>query len=143
MDRQLKLRGYSMGTNYYIAFKPCICCGRSEEDYHIGKSSCGWCFSLHVEPYARINNLDDVIDLMDRGTITNENGRVLSKEEMLSIITERKGRSDDLSPEEFEEFCRENRCESGPNNLMRSKVDGSHCIGHGEGTWDLISGEFS
>lgn len=35
------------------------------------------------------------------------------------------------------------RAEIGPNNLLRSRVDGVNCIGHGEGTWDLIAGEFS
>ena len=31
----------------------------------------------------------------------------------------------------------------GPNNLYRHTIDGSFCIGHGEGTWDLFVGDFS
>ena len=30
----------------------------------------------------------------------------------------------------------------GPNGLLRHRI-GEHCIGHGDGTWDLIRGEFS
>lgn len=49
-----------MGTNYYLHTKPdCECCGRGFEPLHIGKSSGGWCFSLHVMPEDNINTLDD------------------------------------------------------------------------------------
>ncbi len=49
-----------MGTNYYLHEKPdCECCGRPFEALHIGKSSSGWCFSLHVMPEDMINTLDD------------------------------------------------------------------------------------
>ena len=37
-----------MGTNYYWKWNPCSCCGLSKEELHIGKSSGGWAFSLHV-----------------------------------------------------------------------------------------------
>lgn len=49
-----------MGTNYYLRLKSEICphCGRGDEGLlHIGKSSAGWCFSLHV--MNRIQSLDD------------------------------------------------------------------------------------
>jgi hypothetical protein len=36
-----------------------------------------------------------------------------------------------------------NHAELGPNGLLRSKVDDVHCIGHGEGTYDYIAGDFS
>ena len=36
-----------------------------------------------------------------------------------------------------------NYAEPGPNGLVRAKINGVHCIGHGEGTWDYITGEFS
>ena len=41
-----------MGTNYYFedSSEVCECCGRGAESLHIGKSSGGWCFSLHVMP---------------------------------------------------------------------------------------------
>jgi len=44
-----------MGTNYYLVKNerpPCPCCERTyvQERLHIGKSSGGWCFALHVIP---------------------------------------------------------------------------------------------
>ena len=35
-----------MGTNYYIRYNQCDCCGRYNE-FHIGKSSLGWEFTFH------------------------------------------------------------------------------------------------
>jgi len=49
-----------MGTNYYLyPASPCKACGRSYEAKHIGKSSAGWCFLLHVIPEEGINDLED------------------------------------------------------------------------------------
>jgi hypothetical protein len=36
-----------------------------------------------------------------------------------------------------------NYSERGPNFLLRHRVNGRHCIGHGPGTYDYIAGEFS
>lgn len=39
----------NMGTNYYLHSQdPCEHCGRSYPELHIGKSSAGWVFALHV-----------------------------------------------------------------------------------------------
>lgn len=113
--------GEIMGTNYYLHEKPdCECCGRSFEPLHIGKSSYGWCFSLHVMP--GIKTLDDWRNRwsMPGSYIRNEYGDLVSVADMELIITGRRG----------------------PNGLLRHQIDG-HCVGHGEGTWDYISGEFS
>ena len=50
-----------MGTNYYLyeGSEACPTCKRPFEPLHIGKSSAGWCFSLHVIPEEGINTLDD------------------------------------------------------------------------------------
>lgn len=133
-----------MGTNYYwYEWPPCPTCEREYEPRHIGKSSFGWCFSLHVYPE------DDITDLSrwtvlwtKRGThIRDEYGKSVTKGEMLAIVTEREGRHEaaDWTPAEYAS----NSAESGPNGLARHQVDGTHCIGHGAGTWDLIVGEFS
>lgn len=42
-----------------------------------------------------------------------------------------------------EDFHKCNQSERGPNGLLRHKIDGKHCISHGQGTWDCIVGEFS
>jgi hypothetical protein len=41
-----------MCTNYYLKHPDGLY-------LHIGKSSAGWCFSLHVMPEAGINSLDE------------------------------------------------------------------------------------
>ena len=113
-----------MGTNYYLYEKPaCECCGHRDEPLHIGKSSGGWCFSLHVIPENGIKSLVDWISLWSKEgvIIEDEYGKKVSNEEMLDVITNRVWRG---------QFP------------MRHDIDDYRCVGHGEGTWDLITGEF-
>lgn len=114
-----------MGTNYYLHQKPdCECCGRPVEPLHIGKSSGGLCFSLHVMPDDHINTLDDWRALWSApgAYVRNEYGERVPLDKLERIITERSWRG---------EF---------PH---RHPIDGRHCVGHGDGTWDYIVGEFS
>ncbi|OGD52557.1 hypothetical protein A3K80_09255 [Candidatus Bathyarchaeota archaeon RBG_13_38_9] len=133
-----------MGTNYYLRKDCCDKCGRSDE-IHIGHSSDGWCFSLHVT--GEIKNLDDWLALFKdkKNKIFDQSNREVLVNSMKSIILDRNGTM--MEPNSFyktiEEFYIENHAEPGPNNLARHKVDGHHCIGHGDGTYDLITGEFS
>jgi hypothetical protein len=129
-----------MGCNYYI----------KNTRYHIGKSSAGWCFSLHIDPSNGINNLDDVLKLIGRKKIVDEYGETISKKELIRSITAR-GWTERKFPykcsfdnREYskEEFLKMNGAEEGSNNLFRHKI-GDFCIGHGEGTWDYLVGEFS
>lgn len=134
-----------MGTNYYWNHggERCPTCGHSDaEQLHIGKSSSGWCFSLHVDPVAGIHDLDDWRSRLGQsGTwITDEYGAALTVDELILIIAER-GRPEPCPA--TAEFLRMNNAQLGPNGLVRHVIDGSHCIGHGAGTWDLITGEFS
>lgn len=132
-----------MGTNYYLHQVPdCECCGRPFETLHIGKSSGGWCFSLHVVPEDNINDLDDWRTLWNTpgAFIRNEYGEKVSVADIEKVITER---SWGKIPSDGAAWYRENHAEPGPNNLARSIVDGLHCIKHGAGTWDCITGEFS
>jgi hypothetical protein len=126
-----------MGTNYYWNNK-CPTCGHSEE-IHIGKSSCGWVFSLNVHPDKDINSLPDWESrfLIPTSTITDEYGDVISVQEMMETITERS--HPNPPPEEW--LSRE-KAIMGPNNLTRHPI-GEFCIGYGDGTWDLMVGEFS
>ena len=151
-----------MGTNFYFlqgGLEPCPTCGHQEEPerLHIGKSSRGWCFSLHVIPDKGLNSLEDWKDLFwgVSGRIENEYGEPLSAMQMLGLITERGidkewgerwwdysflGRQSPYTSEA--DFHQKNGSERGPNNLLRHRIS-QHCIGHGEGTWDLIPGKFS
>ena len=119
----LSLIGAKMGTNFYLESKPCECCGRADEPLHIGKSSAGWAFALHVYPEKGINNLYDWRKILKEtnGKIVNEYGDEKTYDEMIDDITNR----------------------SHPRGLQHSLVDGRHCIGNGEGTYDYIIGEFS
>lgn len=132
-----------MGTNYYLYPKlPCPHCSREYPELHIGKSSGGWCFSLHVIPEERINDLPDWEKRLSApdAIIKNEYGDVVTTKEMMKIIT---GRRWTRNAHSNNEWLEKNHAERGPNNLFRSRIDGRHCIGHGAGTWDLITGEFS
>jgi len=137
-----------MGTNYYLEPQPpCPHCGRAYEGLHIGKSSAGWCFSLHVIPEEGLNSLEDWEKrFISETVIRDEYGDEISREEMLKTITDRKWKPLVEKPSSFydswEQFYSENHAEPGPNNLFRNKIDGVHCVGHGSGTWDLIQGEF-
>jgi hypothetical protein len=72
--------------------------------------------------------------------IRDEYGSTLAPWEMLAVITVRHYPDDrNLT----DGFCAENHAIKGPFNLARARIDGRHCVGHGDGTWDLILGEFS
>lgn len=112
-----------MSTNYYFhGREDCACCNREFPPIHIGKSSCGWVFSLHVVPEDGINSLDDWRRLWATpgSYIRDECGDRVAVEKMEQIITQR----------------------SHPEGLMRHDI-GRYCLGHGEGTWDYIPGDFS
>lgn len=142
-----------MGTNYYLSSDQlCSHCGHdSGEELHIGKSSSGWCFSLHVIPEQGINTLDDWRKLWTAPgrVIRDEYKRILTPKEMESEILER-GRGDfpkaPFGYSTWEAFHLDNGSEPGPNGLVRHKLGGkysSQCIGHGPGPYDYITGEFS
>jgi hypothetical protein len=152
-----------MGTNYYLHKKPpCECCGREFESLHVGKSSGGWCFSLHVIPENGINTLEDWKKLWSApgAYILDEYGKRVSIEDLEAEITERNGgnmfewwddpqwwlgigeRSFSFSYRSEADFHERNYSERGPNGLLRHRI-GDRCIAHGEGTWDCLVGEFS
>ena len=137
-----------MGTNYYWHEKPsCSECKRPFEPLHIGKSSAGWCFGLHV--YLLDDGMESIPDLAawqklwarPGSEIRDEYSREVSAAEILDVITNR-AREKKWSPDDA--WYRDNYAVPGPGNLARHAIDGRHCcIGHGEGTWDLMVGEFS
>ena len=131
-----------MGTNYYWYEKPpCSNCKRPYEPLHIGKSSGGWCFSLHVIPERKINDLEDWEHLWRKNGsfIEDEYGQRVPADIMLDKIVNRSGECDNQwSKKDYQQ----NYAEPGPHGLARH-ILGYHCIKHGEGTWDCIIGEFS
>jgi hypothetical protein len=137
-----------MGTNYYHHEKePCPTCGHAEEGRHIGKSSAGWCFSLHVYPEDGINDLPDWQARWSVGRIVNEYRETISAEEMLRIVTKRecgKPKTGDVpwGYATWSHFYERNHAVPGPKNLLRHQL-GEFCLKHGDGTWDCIAREFS
>ena len=127
-----------MGTNYYLHLedKPkCESCGRETEPLHIGKSSYGWVFSLHVIPEKGINSLQDWEKLWNSkgAKIQDEYSDDISPEEMKQSITNRCmeeslehkkwGGNEFCSYDSEEQFHQSNNSMRGPNNLVRSKLD--------------------
>ena len=133
-----------MSTNYYLHIDECASCGHSRASLHIGKSSYGWCFSLAVyrnmvfldwTTKLWIRTLQDWKEAWQHGVIRDEYHEIISPAKMLEIIT---CRSYPTPPENMNKHSTH-----GPNNLMRNVIDNIHCIGHGEGPWDYIIGDFS
>lgn len=125
-----------MSTNYYL-HKPsstqCNHCGYDPESenniIHIGKSSYGWCFALHVDPALGINTLEDwQTKWIEAGVkIKDEYDKDICLYDMLDIITNR--RPGHWSPKDIVP--------------TRHEVDGVYCIGNGSGSFDLMIGKFS
>lgn len=141
-----------MGTNYYARINECEWCGRYKR-LKLGKSSAGWCFTLRVYPEKGISTLDDLIEFLDdnMAKIYDEYERKIPLKKFLKVVTERSWpinkKNYDFSNDNFykdlNHFLEINQAELGPNNLLRHKIDGQFCIGHGEGTWDYCIGDFS
>lgn len=113
-----------MGTNYYMMFGRCECCGRAESEMHIGKSSGGWNFALNTHPENGLKTLADWQAVWALHPIKDEYGQVITPEEMLRTVAERKPWRDD-------------------EPLLRHEIDGTHCLAHGDGTYDIMNGYFS
>lgn len=121
-----------MGTNYYVVNINCDLPGKA---LHIGKSNCGWVFLLRIYPDKNINNLKDWIPFFQKGEIYNSCGFIISFEDMLNIIQDRRIAVRPFKPPVGSLL--------GPNNLLRNQIDNRFCVGHGEGTWDYIIKDFS
>ena len=126
-----------MGTNYYLKKESpskCVTCKHDPDEkvLHIGKSSYGWCFSLHIIPEEGINSLDDWKAAWGASgaKILNEYDEEVLPEDMLKIITTRgpgKWSPEGMEPHRHSPFHSEN-----PGTVRE-----------GPGSYDLILGDFS
>ncbi len=142
-----------MGTNYYLTEKPNVIgalSGELTKERHIGKSSGGWCFSLHVYPDEGIHTVRDWYKLLRRNKnqIYDEYERDVTIDELMAVITDRSWgkREPGYVPSGYrslDHFYQSNHAMPGPNNLLRHIIEPGHCIGHGGGTFDYIIGDFS
>lgn len=143
-----------MGMNYYLHTKPpCECCKGAYGRLHIGKSSAGWCFALHVIPEEEINDLEDWRVLLSQpwARIEDEYGNPVNADMIECVIANRSwprtfdqdGRWAQLKGYVTEQhFHQKNHSQRGPNGLLRHAI-GNGCVKHGNGTWDCIGGDFS
>ena len=95
-----------MGTNYYLKTgkkitKTCDCGFEHEldEELHIGKSSYGWKFVLHIIPERGINELEDWEELFKTGKIFDEYDNEITVEQMMDCILNRSFPVYDRSPD--------------------------------------------
>jgi len=133
-----------MGTNYYLVTE-------DGNRLHIGKSSFGWCFALHVMPWMGLNSLNDWTLYVCNNpgcVVMDEYDRIMSFGELCHLIVTKNCNVSDhlnvLHPDRgaaAEFFYESNNAQRGPNKLVRHKI-GFGCVGH-EANWDLIEGEFS
>ncbi len=111
-----------MGTNYYLTniFEQIA----GEEPRHIGKSSYGWAFMLHVEDEGGFpGTLSEWQELWNKAgaMITDEYGNELTVQELENIILRRKA----------------------PGNKSLRRLVQDETYWHGTGTFDYCLGEFS
>jgi hypothetical protein len=156
-----------MGTNYYLVSKPPLASWHLSKKIHLGKSVPGWTFALHVVPECGINDLPEMITWLERRIKTNrskivdEHNKEFTLLQFLEVVTKRshperikKGWDNGWwaiqpAPLRFcrytseDKFHKINCSQRGPSGLLRRQVDGTVCIGHGAGTWDLCAGKFS
>ena len=131
-----------MGTNYYWHQKsaPCHACGHDEAKViHIGKSSFGWVFMLHVDPEEGLNTLEDWQHLWKESgsRILSEYGTLIPIDQMNDIILDRKNTT--TAPWNHNRM-QDNGAIPGPFGLMRSVMNHP---APDDATYDLDDGEFS
>jgi len=146
-----------MGTNYYLhkGKQPCTCCNLSSDrdPTHIGKSSYGWTFALHVLPELGITSLESWLKFIEKdgpNTIFNEYGEIVSIDEFKDIVLKRGNgnycmSNDDADKRRTHEYGKPVIYHPVQSTLRRHNVDGEFCVGHGpdDATYDLIRGHFS
>ena len=145
-----------MGTNYYAILEEtettCPHCERpgylQAVRWHIGKSSFGWCFALHVgsreEPHIP-KSLDEWREVWKKAVrIEDEYGRGVTTAEMERIILDRDAFGIKNPSRADYDWFRLNMAEPGPHLLARHSIKADrYCVGHGDGTYDLLVGTFS
>ena len=129
-----------MATNYYAVKGEWPSAGEFESIkltysgrpamIHVGKSTGGWSFALHVYPDMNIHTLNDWKALADRliadgWHFEDEYKAEISPEALWRVVERADYKESDLQ------------------HLRRSKPSPGYCLGQGEGYYDYITGNFS
>ena len=148
-----------MGTNYYAQLDVCESCGHPAHQLHIGKSSMGWCFSLHMHPECGLETWDNWVSFLKGKRIVDEYGSKISRRQFMEIVTKRRGnvgkgpppfkfpvlsRSENSRYQSWDEFAAETHGFIDHEfNLLRHVPCAGHVVGHGPGPYDYLVGDFS
>ena len=157
-----------MGTNYYLLNPPPKYQLEGARDLHIGKSSMGWAFSLHVDPVIGLDGWEEWEEVLERkkSKIVDEYERPVAFMELRDYILNRPAqpkltdkafqppRGDNASKlmmwsivwgsyKNADDFLRKNHAWQDHNGLLRHEVDGRHCIWNSVAyTFDAVTGVF-
>ena len=83
-----------MGTNFYLKPTPCITCGHSKNEKHIGKCSYGWQFHFRGYLDESIVSYDDWLNIMHDEhclhKIYDEYGKEMAVKDFMLMIENKK-----------------------------------------------------
>lgn len=74
-----------MGTNYYLNYDYCPCCGNARQRVHIGKTSKGWKFLFDAKS-TNCENIEQIKEKLRFGNIKNEYGDSIGYQEFFDIV---------------------------------------------------------
>lgn len=130
-----------MGTNYYVHKEPDLLDklqGAQPTILHLGKSSGGWCFAMHVQPELGLRDFVSWMRYLRKGKVTiyDEYDCVVSFDEMVHIISKRSfPRNQKIA--EIEPECYH------PGGCRRHGEDSYGRVKQGVGTYDYFNMDFS
>jgi len=75
-----------MGTNYYVRKNHCECCGRSDREMHIGKSSYGWAFTFQGYTWNHLTSWKQWKEFLKNKVIIDEYGEVMPYDEFVQML---------------------------------------------------------
>lgn len=90
-----------MGTNYYLR-PPGTCPEQCDRWVHLGKSSVGWSFTFAASETA--TNYASWLKQLDQGEIYDEYGRLTSREDLLTLIANKRGGRNDLCRDDYHDI---------------------------------------
>lgn len=82
-----------MGTNYYAQLEEvCKCCGRGDEDLHIGKQSAGWQFIFADYPERGLDTAEAWFSFLEGRSILNEYNKPIAPDEFIQMVKHNQGK---------------------------------------------------
>lgn len=73
-----------MGTNFYLHYNYCPCCGHCRNIVHLGKASMGWRFLFCKTD--DVQNFEEFKEFIKQGTIYDEYDKCWTEKELIDYI---------------------------------------------------------